>query len=63
MFNRSGGTDSGGFIVTAFTRNNMTQILFKAIGRQSDYSLAAISVSEPEPATLVLLGTGFWDWV
>ncbi|MCB1686645.1 MAG: PEP-CTERM sorting domain-containing protein [Pseudomonadales bacterium] len=58
VFDRNGGTDSGGFIITGITRNNVTQILFEAIGRQSDFSLAAISISVPEPGTLVLLGTG-----
>ena len=55
-------TDVGGFIITGIVENGVTTINFSTSANwdQTDYALAAIEVSVPEPGTLLLLGAGLF---
>ncbi len=53
------GVDAtGGFVSTNISDSGVISITFTTDGYPSDFSLAAIEVSVPEPGTLSLLGAG-----
>ena len=55
----SGGVDLGGLVVTGLGGNDVSHILFRAIGRYSDYALAGIEVAAvPLPGALILFLSG-----
>jgi len=59
VYSIDGGTDSGGFIITGISQNNVTTITFEGIGKKSDFALAAIDVrGVSEPGTIALFGLG-----
>ncbi len=54
-----GSADIGGFVMTGITGSGVTELLFWAQGRHSDYSLAGIEVAAvPLPGALVLFLSG-----
>lgn len=59
VYTIDGGSDGGGFIVTGISQDDVSTITFVAIGRKSDFALAAIDIrSVPEPSMLSLFGIG-----